>query len=81
MNEAIMTRVTRANWADFDGVDAPAWMTEELGNYFCSLLNAYIPEEHGRRGCRYHLLHRYSPNPVLPAAELYFHLINRPYGQ
>jgi hypothetical protein len=65
------TRVTRANWADFDHVDCPKWMTEDQANQFASALNAYIPEEYGRRGCRYHVLNHFNGG-------LFFHLLNRP---
>jgi hypothetical protein len=60
----------RQNWDDFDGVDAPAWLTEEQAEKFCSLLNAYIPKEYSSRGTRYHMLNRYQGG-------LYFHLIRR----
>jgi hypothetical protein len=66
-----MNRVTRNNWMDFDGVDAPEWLSEDRAKDFCSLLNAYIPEEQGRRGCHYHMLNHYQGG-------LFFHLVNRP---
>ncbi len=58
-------------WFSFDGVDLPAWTTEENANLFCSLLNNYVPKEYSSNGTRYHVLNHAHGG-------LYIHLINRP---
>lgn len=59
------------HWKDFDGIDLPSWMDEELGTTVCSFLNSYIPKEYSTHGTRYHLLNHFRGG-------LFFHLLNRP---
>ncbi len=56
MTDTLNERPTRSNWADFDGVNAPSWLSEEQANLFCSLLNSYIPREYSMCGTCYHIV-------------------------